>query len=278
MSDIITGNRAKAGDFINKATANAVPSADEGRVVKLEATGRIDKQFLDLPMVLSGDVLATDAGQMYSYYTDNYLVHIGSVSSVVYVYPPNEEPAALAMSDIPWTGTKSAAYGMVVLGGYLYIKVKNTTPSPDEHRIYRYDLADLTAAPINMTLVGQTHAAADAITTLVCDGEYFYITYDAGNSVNAHVLAKYSLSGTTLTYISTITCGAEVVSWAGVGINKNGDIYVKVTNYLYKYNSSGALQYVSAASITNKLNIMNVLGTLYFLSGDTKFWSKVLPK
>jgi len=50
MTDIITGNRAKAADFIDKSTANATPSVDAGRVAKLENDGRIDEQFLRIAL------------------------------------------------------------------------------------------------------------------------------------------------------------------------------------------------------------------------------------
>lgn len=43
---ITAGSTALAADFINKAAANATPSADAGRVVKLESTGKLDHFFL----------------------------------------------------------------------------------------------------------------------------------------------------------------------------------------------------------------------------------------
>jgi len=55
MTDIITGNRAKAADFIYKSQANVVPSVDQGRVAKLEADGRIDEQFLRQATLLTAN-------------------------------------------------------------------------------------------------------------------------------------------------------------------------------------------------------------------------------
>ena len=54
MTDIITGNRAKAADFIYKSQANVVPSVDAGRVPKLETTGRLHKDFLTTDHLLIG--------------------------------------------------------------------------------------------------------------------------------------------------------------------------------------------------------------------------------
>ena len=46
MTDIITGNRAKAADFINVSQRNATPSVDAGRVPKLETDGYLSSAFL----------------------------------------------------------------------------------------------------------------------------------------------------------------------------------------------------------------------------------------
>lgn len=65
---IITGENANADDFINESERSVDPTDDEGKVVKLEADGKIDGAFLRTPQILtftSSGTWTKDAGLKY---------------------------------------------------------------------------------------------------------------------------------------------------------------------------------------------------------------------
>ncbi len=155
----------------------------------------------------------------------------------------------------------------VIIGQYLYVLVLDNGTSPDTYRVYRYAVNNLAAGGTLMTFAGATTLTTtnDAI-LMTSDGTNFYFSFNAGNSANSYVLAKYTLSGTTLTYVSSITCGSTAIT--SFMVNASGNIYTKSSDVITKFNSSGVSQY-STTLLSNTFNIFNVLDNYYLTTTST---------
>jgi len=153
--------------------------------------------------------------------------------------------------------------GYVVLGDYIYVLTHNTT-SGVATRLYRYTLANLAAAPTLMTIAGQAFGTNEF--GMTSNGTHFFFTRDAGGTANAYEIAKYSLSGTTLTYVSTTTlAGTPTVN----GFAVLSDITYLVTTdagsatTLTTYDSSGTLLTTTAGYNDAYIPLTNFTGTIY---------------
>lgn len=171
--------------------------------------------------------------------------------------------------------------GLVKLGSFAYALVEDTGATPDEFRIYRYAKDDLASGGTVMTFSGTPpDLTTDVALKFTSDGTFIYINFDGGNSANAYVLAKYSVSGTVLTYVSSITCGSATLGFAdSFHVLSSGNIYTldPVTNSMSKFNSSGTLQYTDAtdtiSSASNALH--NFEDQLYMFDVATHIFSKL---
>ena len=153
-------------------------------------------------------------------------------------------------------------FGMVLIGDYLYAFYLNSGTT--QARVYRYDASNLAAGGTLMTISGQSFVGTGGLNVwMTSDGTHFYFTYKAGNSANSYVLSKYSLSGTTLTYVSDITCGTAVASNAFV-VNTNG-IYIFTDSdaKIRKYNTSGTIQYTTPAFSALQGGMFSLYGNPY---------------
>lgn len=156
----------------------------------------------------------------------------------------------------------------VLIGSYIYVLLQDTGAAPDEYRVYRYAVNNLAAGGTLMTFSGAvTLTATNNDVIMTSDGTNFYFTFEAGNSANSYVLAKYSLSGTTLTYVSSITCGSTAITW--IAVKANGNIYAKATNDVLKYNSSGTLQTTLTGIIGSTSSLLNITDYIYIASPST---------
>lgn len=155
----------------------------------------------------------------------------------------------------------------VIIGQYLYVLILDNGTAPDTYRVYRYAVNDLSAGGTLMSFSGavQLTTTNDAV-LMTSDGTNFYFSFEAGNSANSYVLAKYSLSGTTLTYVSSITCGSTAITLFIV--NASGNLYTKSSDVITKFNSSGVSQY-STTLLSNTFNIFNVLDNYYLTTSST---------
>lgn len=97
----------------------------------------------------------------------------------------------------------------VVLGTSLYLMIHNIQTGV--RKLARYNALNITAAPTIMTFSGSTVLINGPVSSstpevvMSHDGSYFYFNHDCGNTTNDNIIAKYSLSGTTLNYISSTT-------------------------------------------------------------------------
>lgn len=158
----------------------------------------------------------------------------------------------------------TAIGGVVSLGNYLYILMENR--ATNEIRIYRYSRANISAGGTLMSFSGQTlgsQSTSSNYVTMTSNGAYFYFTYNAGNSTNDNIIAKYSLSGTTLTYISNTTFGSVGDFTKSLLVDMSGNYYGITNNsgtLFKKFSSGGSLVYSWPSS---QAFFLNWLDTFY---------------
>jgi len=212
-------------------------------------------------------------------YMDEYFV--GNISgTTMFTDVPGQEPAQLVASDT-WADVDTLAYGVCLLGGYLYVKMRDTGTAPDTHRVYRYDITDLGGIGTLMTFAGaKVMVQNDLIPYMTSDGTYFYFSQEAGNSANSYDIAKYSLSGTVFTYIETITLGSTAIQ--NYAVKANGDFYTLSDGGrdIAKYNSSAVLQYAVDNIYVQTVYLLNYDDQLYKLSSTdgNAVWAAIYPK
>ncbi len=175
-----------------------------------------------------------------------------------------------------WAAADSIS-STVQIGAYLYVLLLDNSTA---YRVYRYDKTNLAAGGTLMTFSGQSLAYNNDQQVMSSDGTSFYFNNKAGNSANTYVISKYSLSGTTLTYVSDITCGSTANDgYRIVNVVAGGDIYLcENTGVVKRFNSSGTLQTtygtVGANSMTwhSQNGTAIYLGTLVSDSGAANHW------
>lgn len=117
-----------------------------------------------------------------------------------------------------------------------------------------------------MTISGQAFTTTGGGNVgMSCDGTNFWFNNKAGNSANDYVISKYTLSGTTLTYVSDVTCGSAAGSMTNFGISAVGNFYgvSSSDSKLRKFNSSGTIQYTTTATYSNIAGIYNFGDNFY---------------
>lgn len=155
--------------------------------------------------------------------------------------------------------TANTITSAALVGSYLYVQFREGAGTPDGQRVYRYDASNIAAGGTQMTFAGATTmVSADVSIAMSYDGTYFYFNYNAGNSANDYVIAKYSLSGTTLTYVSSTTCGSTGNSMNAFHVRaSDGHYLAQSSGRLYRrFNSSGTIQStapLAAYTATNAL-------------------------
>lgn len=151
------------------------------------------------------------------------------------------------------TSDWATAVGMesvIVKSGFLYALFRD---AGSNHRVYRYTLTNIAAGGTLMTISGTAFGTSDAGSMrMISDtlGTTFYFNYQGGNSASAHILSKYTLSGTTLTFSANVTCGSTSSNFTGgiLFVDASGNIWGWSGSdaIIRKYNSSGTLQTTGA--------------------------------
>ena len=152
----------------------------------------------------------------------------------------------------------------VIADGFYYAMMEDTATSPDTFRVYRYPISSITDAGTLMTFSGATVLAqSDEQLQMAFDGTHFYFTHEAGNSANSYVIAKYSLSGTVLTYVSSITLSDATSFNGGFAVDSTGRIYTSDSTANFKqYSSTGTLELTSGED-SPFVAIINFKGEMY---------------
>lgn len=166
---------------------------------------------------------------------------------------------------------------IVLLGAYVYLFLRDGS---NNYRVYRYDRTNLSSGGTLMTISGQSFSTTGGTDVRMCsDGTAFYFNYKAGNSANDYIISKYTLSGTTLTYSSDITCGASSGVMSSFQVDLSGNIFAeKNSDKTYrKYNSSGTLQTTSSALNDVSASRLSRIGLSFYvnISATLNFLAKV---
>ena len=148
--------------------------------------------------------------------------------------------------------------GYVVLEGFLYILAVD--PVGLASRVYRYTLSNLATAPTLMTIAGQAFSTVSF--TMTSDGTNFFFTADAGSSADEEDVAEYTISGTTLTYVATVTL-AGTPSLRGIAVLSDGTYVIMDTTSLKTYDDAGALVDTFTAYSNNYVILTNYTDTIY---------------
>ncbi len=152
----------------------------------------------------------------------------------------------------------NAQGGAVFLGGYLYIGMIYGVTA--ENRIYRYDKNNINAGGTRISFSGLALSNTNNEIIMTSDGKDFFFSYNAGNSPNDNVIAKYSMSGTVFTYISSATVGSVGDFSRSFLVDTNGNYYglsVPGNIQLKKFSPTGALLYTITTPAQYLLNWSN---------------------
>ena len=148
--------------------------------------------------------------------------------------------------------------GAVSLSGYLYVVMQYQTTN--ERRVYRYDRNNLNAGGIRMIFSGLP-LVNNGEPVMTSNGKDFFFSYNAGNGGD-NTIAKYTVSGTTFSYVSSIVLGLS-------GDFERSFLVDSVENYyglsnsgetkLKKFSSSGALLHIHTCYARYMMNWSNNL-------------------
>lgn len=225
---ITNGQNADPGDFINYSEKGAVPASDVGRVPKLESDGKIDefwiKELSASKLISMIDILRyLPQFHVTSYGTNSYSNPATGVdgehlvmtaeggNAYAYLmernnggtYPAVTDSYTLGTSGTP-SGTNWASGFGVTVGDYTYVmKIASQFGGsfPGQRSITRFDAGTLDNAT-GMSISGGTAFSGNIGNggdPMFTDGTYIYV-WDASTNWE-----KYSISGTTLTYVEDVT-------------------------------------------------------------------------
>jgi len=188
-------------------------------------------------------------------------------ASTTFFVQTNNYRAQSRQTTSDWADADTLQSGIVCLGDYIYLMLVDNGTTPDTYRIYRYDKNNIAAGGTLMGFAGATVLVqSDNFPHMTCDGTFFYFMHNAGNSANSYVLAKYSVSGTTFTYVSSITCGSTAIN--SFVVKADGTIYaVQGSGVIAKYNTGGTQLYATATNAyvtTNQL--ANIQNNIYIMA------------
>lgn len=157
----------------------------------------------------------------------------------------NYQECAIASTEFPICAA--------LLGNNLYVlTMKNA--NPNIYSLYRFDADNIAAGGVTMTFSGLSLTNTESNMRMTSDGIDLYFSYNAGNSTESYNIAKYSVSGNTLTYQQTIICGTSSNSFNYFFVQSTGDIFgiANSVNNIYRFDQSG--------------NLINTVGNLSHLS------------
>lgn len=168
----------------------------------------------------------------------------------------------------------------VILGDYIYILITETSTTPDTKAVWRVNLSDFSTKSV-MTFSGATVLTnTDQSVIMTSDGTNFFFSFAAGSSATSYQVAKYSLSGTTLTYVSTITLGSTALLDFAAKADGTfiGHTTTSTNTELKKYDSSGTVTTTKASFFKDSGDVLcNILDSIYVFDGTFAVGFKVKP-
>lgn len=164
--------------------------------------------------------------------------------------------------------TTTRIVGLVKIGSYVYALCSNGTSDP-YLKIWRFAANNLAGGGTLMTFSG-TNIGGDATASAECglytDGTNLYVSDTGGDTASTlHVFRKYSISGTTLTFVSDITCGSSSSYFGAASIDSSGNFYgnEQAAATFRRYNSSGALQATASYTLGYYAGMWSFNGVVY---------------
>lgn len=209
----------------------------------------------------------TGSGHQQGYVDQEAILYSNNGSQISFQSPINGIQYRNTTSD--WASS-AGVQGYVLMGDYLYLLLAKGG-SPLEQRLYRYDASDLSLGGTLMTISGQAFGIAGSF-QMTSDGVYFYFSSDAGTTANDYEIAKYSLSGTTLTYVSTTTCGSTPIQFASFAVDSSGQYIGYDTQVLYVFDNTGTLtDTIPLTGGSASTSFLNWTNTIYFKNANQDF-------
>lgn len=230
-------------------------------------TDRIDIDFSSIVVSFYSPFRDSDSITAFSTDDSKYLPSFGdSITTIELLGGTSRYQRRNTTSD--WAAADQPR-ACVINGPYLYVLLQDSGATPDEYRIYRYDKDNLAGGGTQMSFSGTApDLTTDRTLRLTSDGTYFYLNYDGGNSANAYVIAKYSVSGTSFVYDSSITCGSATLGFnTTFQVLADRSIYTldQTNDNISKFDRTGTLVYTDTAStLNNQLETLsNIENTLF---------------
>lgn len=200
---------------------------------------------------------------------------VSAAGATVTVYRPEQQTVEVRNMATDWADA-DAVRSVVIRDGYLYALLVDTGTNPDTYRVYRFTLGSMSSTGTLVTFAGATVlAATNDSMQMACDGTHFFFNFQAGNSANDYAVAKYTFSGTTFTYASSVNMGTTASRVQEIAARENGDFLAFSTTgqVLYRYNASGTLQAtgtmaLKASGADEELYYLNDFATFVNMLGD----------
>lgn len=166
--------------------------------------------------------------------------------------------------------------GYALIGTALYVLLQDAAGGGTA-RIYKYDATDLSLGGTNMTISGIS-LTYNVNLIMTSNGTKLFINYGAGTTANSYDISGFTVSGTTATFVSTVTCGATTGHFSNYfAVNNLEDYFGEDTGIIYKYNNAGTLQYTSGSMGGTSGPLLNWSNTLYINDENGIYTKLYLP-
>lgn len=205
-----------------------------------------------------------------SHYSDSSSHRFAKNGTTFYISTSGVMGVQVRNTTSDWASS-DAVKGITIIGIYTYVLLRDVS---NNYRVYRYTTTSLSSGGTLMTISGQAFATTGGgDVNMTSNGTNFYFTNKAGNSANNYVISKYTISGTTLTYSSDITCGSTANSTKRIAVTSNETIYglSSADNKIRQFNSSGTLVATSDAFGVNE-GLTNLASSYYMECNFTSGW------
>lgn len=145
-------------------------------------------------------------------------------------------------------------------------------------RVYVYDALDLSIGGTIVVFSGQTLAYQVGL-LMTSNGTNIFFNFDSGQSANSYIVAKFSYSLATMTYVSSTTCGSTAAQFSTTfGVDDADNYYGTSSGIFYQYDNTGTLQYTSGDTAATIGSLINWTNTFYANDdGNSIFVKLYLP-
>lgn len=252
--DVVSATAPSAGQVLTATGASA-------------ATWQTPATTTPYPLFYNNGKWNNDSSRNYGMFSDSALAYFNYINTTTFFLvdlgTTNCNENRVVTTD--WADADQIQTA-VILGLYVYVLLKDT--GGPAFRVYRYLKTDLAAGGTLMTISGTALGAQNVDMIMSCDGTNFYFNWDGANDgTNTHEIAKYSLSGTTLTYVSTTTCGATAANFIRFHVRASDGSFIGVSNAdakMRRYNTSGTLQWTAPNGIGDYQYFTSLAGEAFY--------------